>query len=181
MEKMAIQQNQDPCGSHRGLDLGIRSKTWVTPSNYVTLTVHPIAASFARFHVERTLARWNLMDLVEPARLIISELATNAVKVMQAAYVPKHGELSEAADSSLFNCISETFWVGLYRTDRHIVLQVWDSSRNPPKVAEETDFDSEGGRGLQLVTLLATEWGYLWPCTGGKIIWVMLALSPSES
>jgi hypothetical protein len=146
----------------------------VTRKNYVILSVHPIAASFARSHVERTLLKWRLTDLIDNAQLIASELVTNAVKVMHAAQESEDGD-----GDSVIAGVSETFWIGLYRTRRLVVLEVWDASRLPPKQAE-SDLDDEGGRGLQLVTLLTSSWGYRRPATGGKIIWAALDIPSPE-
>jgi hypothetical protein len=157
-----------------------RKNPLVTRKNYATLSVHPIAASFARSHVERTLIKWRLADLLDSARLIASELVTNAVKVMRTADESGAGHRVASENHSFFDGVFETFWIGLYRTHRLVVLEVWDSSRVPPKSAEST-LDDEGGRGLHLVTILASSWGYRWPSTGGKIIWAALdILSPQD-
>jgi hypothetical protein len=59
-----------------------------------------------------------------------------------------------------------------------IVLRVWDASRTPP-VLGIPDLDDEGGRGLCLVDLLARDWGYYRPASGGKVVWCTLAAPPT--
>ncbi|MER5649015.1 ATP-binding protein [Streptosporangium sp. NPDC002524] len=144
--------------------------TLVTRRHYAELAVHPISPSFARSHVERTLARWGREELTEIAQLIISELVTNAIKAT--------GDFGETGEDdiekyAMHSGPSEYVWIGLYETKGHVVLEVWDSSRTPPKLTD-ADPDDLGGRGLRLVNDLAVAWGHRWPKSGGKIVWAAL-------
>jgi anti-sigma regulatory factor (Ser/Thr protein kinase) len=98
------------------------------------------------------LAR-GLDDLVDTTELLVSELATNALR---------HGR----GDIRL----------RLLR-DRTVVCEVWDNGYAQPRQrrAQETD---EGGRGLQLVSLLAERWGSR-RTPKGKIVWFELDLPPA--
>jgi hypothetical protein len=60
----------------------------------------------------------------------------------------------------------------LYPHGRGIVVEVWDRSERPP-VRRAAAADDESGRGLELVSMLSTRWGYRWPRTGGKWNWAM--------
>ncbi|MER5863930.1 SpoIIE family protein phosphatase [Kitasatospora sp. NPDC002040] len=91
-----------------------------------------------------------LDELVDTTELLVSELVTNALR---------HGR----GDIRL----------RLLR-DRTVVCEVWDDGYAQPRQrrAQETD---EGGRGLQLVSLLAERWGSR-RTPNGKIVWFELAL-----
>ncbi|WP_079063452.1 SpoIIE family protein phosphatase [Streptacidiphilus griseoplanus] len=100
------------------------------------------------------LAR-GLDDLVDTTELLVSELATNALR---------HG--------------SGDIRLRLLR-DTTVVCEVWDNGYAQPRQrrAQETD---EGGRGLQLVSLLAERWGSR-RTPKGKIVWFELALPQTSS
>ncbi|GJF30028.1 hypothetical protein KNE206_27280 [Kitasatospora sp. NE20-6] len=91
-----------------------------------------------------------LDELVDTTELLVSELVTNALR---------HGR-GEIRVRLLH--------------DRTVVCEVWDDGYAQPRQrrAQETD---EGGRGLQLVSLLAERWGSR-RTPKGKIVWFELAL-----
>ncbi|GAA2258917.1 MULTISPECIES: SpoIIE family protein phosphatase [Kitasatospora] len=91
-----------------------------------------------------------LDELVDTTELLVSELVTNALR-------HGRGEIR----------------LRLLR-DRTVVCEVWDDGYAQPRQrrAQETD---EGGRGLQLVSLLAERWGSR-RTPNGKIVWFELAL-----
>lgn len=91
-----------------------------------------------------------LDDLVDTTELLVSELVTNALR---------HGR--------------GDIRVRLLR-DATVVCEVWDDGYAQPRRrrAQETD---EGGRGLQLVSLLAERWGSR-RTPHGKIVWFELGL-----
>ncbi|MEU9128996.1 SpoIIE family protein phosphatase [Kitasatospora sp. NPDC048540] len=91
-----------------------------------------------------------LDELVDTTELLVSELVTNALR---------HGR----GDIRL-----------RLLKDRTMVCEVWDDGYAQPRQrrAQETD---EGGRGLQLVSLLAERWGSR-RTPKGKIVWFELAL-----
>ncbi len=91
-----------------------------------------------------------LDELVDTTELLVSELVTNALR---------HGR----GDIRLRLLL-----------DRTVVCEVWDDGYAQPRQrrAQETD---EGGRGLQLVSLLAERWGSR-RTPKGKIVWFELSL-----
>ncbi|WP_345434587.1 ATP-binding protein [Actinoallomurus vinaceus] len=99
-------------------------------------------------------------DRCSDAELIISELATNAVK---------------AAPGKLIK-------VMITRVGAESVLSVWDPAPEFPAVnadpfadLEDDDFDHNGGRGLLLVRSLAIAWGCTaTPDQGGKWVWARI-------
>ncbi|WP_327105198.1 ATP-binding protein [Nonomuraea glycinis] len=143
----------------------------VARKHYMELSIHPVAASFARLHVERVLVAWGLAELIDVAQLIASELVTNVIKAAESVK-PTDDEIH------MYGSFAETLryvWVGLYEIRDYVVIEVWDASREPPELKTPA-LDEEGGRGIQLVEMLAAQWGYRWPRTGGKIVWACLAL-----
>jgi anti-sigma regulatory factor (Ser/Thr protein kinase) len=100
--------------------------------------------------------------LAEDARLIVSELVTNAVAVTRA--------------------VEPAAVVGLYLAlaDDRLYILVWDCCPEPPAKREHDD-DAEAGRGLQLVDALAERWGACLPVSGGKVVfaWLSVAGRPS--
>ncbi|MEI7031624.1 ATP-binding protein [Streptomyces pratensis] len=127
----------------------------------VTLPSDPASVSSARRHVATTLAAWGLPDGTEFAdvvRLIVSELATNAVQ-------HTFGQ-------------SPTFTVDL-RLDRdeELRLGVTDSHpRWPQRLPAAVRQDN--GRGMVIIRALAKERGGRLQITptaeGGKTVWIVL-------
>ncbi|MFD9424552.1 MULTISPECIES: ATP-binding protein [unclassified Streptomyces] len=127
----------------------------------VTLPSDPVSVSSARRYVARTLAEWGMSDDTEIAdaiRLIVSELATNAVQ-------HTFGQ-------------SPTFTVDL-RLDREeeLHLGVTDSHpRWPQRLPAAVQQDN--GRGMVIIRALAKEFGGRLTVTptaeGGKTVWIAL-------
>jgi hypothetical protein len=96
-----------------------------------------------------------MQDLLHPARLLMSELVTNAV---------------EHARSSLVATVG--------RRGQGLHLTVADELSTPPRLVRPIRPSphlplDERGRGLQTVTAIATAWGSL-PTRSGKIVWATL-------
>ncbi|MFJ2814322.1 ATP-binding protein [Streptomyces sp. NPDC087294] len=116
------------------------------------------AVSVARDLVSSTLDGWGLSGITDAAKLIVSELATNAVA---------HGE---------GGCMEiEVTRPGCGR----VRLAVSDTSKAIPQMAAPTD-DATGGRGLHLVEALSQSWGTeLHP--DKKIVWAEVTLHPRDN
>ncbi|WNI26065.1 ATP-binding protein [Streptomyces sp. ITFR-16] len=127
----------------------------------VTLPSEPVSVSAARRYVAGVLADWGLPDGTEEAdtiRLILSELATNAVQ-------HTFGQ-------------SPTFTVDL-RLEREELfrLGVTDSHpRRPQRLPAAVQQDN--GRGMVIIRSLAKEYGGRLTVTptadGGKTVWIAL-------
>jgi anti-sigma regulatory factor (Ser/Thr protein kinase) len=120
----------------------------------------PSAAHAARRETVQTLKDWGLLELIETAELLVSEIVSNAVKatgvlVERPTYADLRGLRTIVLRLSL---------------ERDVLrILVWDSDPTPP-VRKNADPMSEGGRGLQLVEALSARWGHY--RTGhGKIVW----------
>ena len=89
----------------------------------------------------------------EAARLVLSELASNAVRHARTPF-----EVTVR--------VSDVVWIG-----------VRDASRRQPRVLFATAQDVSG-RGLLVVSRLATRWGIDWR-DGNKVVWAELPLGDS--
>lgn len=115
-------------------------------------TGDPACVAGARSLATAALADWGAESLESDAHLVISELATNALRHAGGAV-----RLHLA-----------------YRTP-HLICAVSDSCRTVP-VMTEPDYLAESGRGLHLIDALSTAWGWLLLPQGGKIVWAVLGV-----
>nr|WP_244176811.1 ATP-binding protein [Streptomyces albus] len=128
--------------------------------------------SWARRHTVDVLRCWGFpSDPVETARLLVSELTTNAIRHTQPDVEPSsHSSLSHARAITLT----------LRADSRRLLLLVEDDDRRAP-VVKRVGTDSEGGRGLFLVTMMSQDWGFYFPVPRpGKVVWAQLALQESD-
>lgn len=121
-------------------------------SHQATFEVTPISAYHARTFVARHLVDHRLLYLVDPVRLVASELATNALIHAQTA-----------------------FCVTLAASDETVLLTVRDDSRALPARREVQAMDASG-RGLELVDLVSLDWGFDEDGTGSKAVWASFAI-----
>ena len=105
----------------------------------------------ARVFVDVTLSAWDLHGLREPAVLLTSELATNAVVHARTPF-----RVTVMLDDDL-------------------TVEVSDGSEVLPRL-EPVPIDGESGRGLLLVSRLADRWGSR-PEERGKTVWFAFALN----
>jgi anti-sigma regulatory factor (Ser/Thr protein kinase) len=112
------------------------------------------AVPCARMITRQVIREWGLPDLVETAELLVSELATNAIRASQGLPEP-------------------TIRLWLVSDRSTLVIRVWDGNSEMPAVCEDTDLDSERGRGLLLVEALSKDWG-AYRRGRGKVVWVLI-------
>jgi two-component sensor histidine kinase len=110
----------------------------------------------ARRFVTDRLVVTDLEHLVDAVGLIVSELATNAVR---HAHSP--------------------FRVSLAREEDQLLLVVRDES-SAPALLGEGDPSALGGRGLQLVSTLSREWGVTPHAGDGKSVWARFDIVEAE-
>lgn len=115
----------------------------------VTLPEGPDGAGFARRAVRRAAELWQLdRDTTETALLLVSELATNAIR---------HG--------------SPPVRLRLLLESDRLRVEVTDSSPVLPELGHP-DPGQTSGRGLQIVQQLAAKWGATAsPVKLGKTVW----------
>ncbi|MEU5384643.1 ATP-binding protein [Kitasatospora cineracea] len=119
----------------------------------LTLDSTPESVSGARRHTAQVLHCWHArVELSDAARLVVSELATNAVRARGGP----HG-----------------FTLSLVLDRDHLLVQVGDRDPHPPR-PREAGPDATGGRGLHLVDTLSSRWGYYRTAPDGKVVWAEL-------
>ncbi|GHF34628.1 MULTISPECIES: PAS domain S-box protein [Streptomyces] len=119
------------------------------------LPSEPCAAADGRRFLTVTLAAWNCSEALDDARLLTSEVLTNAI------------------------ChASGPIQLRVRRGEGELTVEVTDRSPQPPqpRLAEAGD---ESGRGLLLVDTLADSWGTR-PVAPGKTIWFTLRLTSAD-
>jgi anti-sigma regulatory factor (Ser/Thr protein kinase) len=121
-------------------------------SHRAVLKGEPVSASRARDFVCLHLVEHDLLYLVEDIRLVVSELATNA---MVHARTP--------------------FTVTLSAGDDTVMLAVQDGSTTVPAMVVPQVTDTRG-RGLLLVEQLSREWGASTAGYGCKLVWASLTI-----
>jgi anti-sigma regulatory factor (Ser/Thr protein kinase) len=121
----------------------------------VTLPDGPEGASFARRAMAHAAELWRLdRELTETALLLVSELATNAIR---------HG--------------TPPVRLSLHLERDRLRVEVTDSSPALPELGHPGP-DQVGGRGLQIVQQLAAKWGAsASPRRLGKTVWFDLLRS----
>ena len=121
-------------------------------SHQAAFEASPLSASRARDFVSGHLLRHGLSYLVEPVRLVTSELATNALVHAHTA-----------------------FGVTLEGWDHTVLLTVRDDSLSRPtrRAAQATD---PTGRGLEIVDIVSLDWGIIEDSVGSKAVWASFAI-----
>lgn len=117
----------------------------IADSYSLKLAPHPGAAKAARLAVDLSLRAWALPDLLDDARLVTTELVSNAAR------------------------LGGVFELTLTRRERGVLIEVRDFGDGAPE-PRAAGPDDEGGRGLVLVDACAAEWGWR-PEEGGKTVW----------
>ncbi|WP_063735151.1 ATP-binding protein [Streptomyces sp. RTd22] len=114
------------------------------------------SVALARLSVAATLRAWGLDDLVDDARLIASELATNAIR-HAAHYNPDPEQRGR-------------FRLKVERPGDHLVrISTFDRSRAVPRLVQAGE-TAESGRGMAVVDAVSCRWG-IDPKPWGKGVW----------
>ncbi|MGI8335473.1 ATP-binding protein [Actinomadura scrupuli] len=122
-----------------------------------SLTATPAAIRLLRDLTRVQLRAWDLPWLVDDARLVVSELGTNALAAAPGAVIEFR----------------------LFTEPEALVVELWDPCLAAPvrRTAREED---TGGRGLEIVESLAEAWGARFPGKGGKTVWARLPSTARE-
>ncbi len=134
--------------------------------SFLELRAVPPSVPTARAHARVMLHEWCLAALADTVELLVSEIATNAVRA--SARVARQRGAGQ---------LPMRLWLTSDR--RSVLTQVWDADRHQP-VPQDLGPDAECGRGLLLVQTLSAQWGYYAPdgpgTPGGKIVWALCDL-----
>lgn len=132
----------------------------------IRLAADPVSVPGARRFVTDSLRSWSMSDVLDDAELCVSELAGNAA----------------------LHSASTFMVVSLHRSSRRVRVAVEDDGLTPARAvqprmgfrgpdaqipADEIDFESTTGRGLAIVSMLASDWG-VEETEVGKRVWAEL-------
>jgi anti-sigma regulatory factor (Ser/Thr protein kinase) len=121
-------------------------------SHETTLDAKPVSAPRARAFVCRHLIEHGVAYLMDPVRLVVSELATNSVM-----HAPS------------------SFTVTLSRTERTVRLAVRDEPL-AGRVPVQVQRTGLSGRGLRIVELISSDWGVTSDGPGSLTVWASFNL-----
>jgi len=141
---------------------------WLLSSDLGPLGALPTAPSLARGFVNVTLRDWGLDGLTDVTELLVSELSTNVVR---AATGPD-GAPRYAEDGNL-----PLLWIRLVSDGSRLMIEVWDTVPTAlgAPIARHPEPDEESGRGLEIIEMLAEDWGWeTVPGWSGKKVWAVL-------
>ena len=111
--------------------------------------------------------RVGLVELTDPAELIVSELVTNAITASRGLVGSRFG--------GRWSAETPPIRVWPLSDQRTVLVQVWDGNNRMP-ARQELDAESEGGRGLWLVEAVSEDWGAFHPPhASGKVVWASVA------
>ena len=139
----------------RQAQVAVRSRLPLSERLPLNLPAEPESPALARDLVGRACQAWDLPGLRQPARLVVSELVTNAVEHARTdikVVVSRRG-------TGLHLAVAD----GDHRLPR------W---RTPAEPVPGQPLD-ERGRGLRIVHATATVWGAT-PSTDGKVVWATI-------
>lgn len=135
------------------------------------LAAVPSAVAAARSFATDSLRLWQLPpETADDATLIVSELVTNAVRC---------GGIAELEPDNPTLAAAPLVRLQLTRWNDSLLIEVWDAAEGVPELRQQYE-DTEGGRGLYLVAMLAERWSYYVPPLGGKVVWAELAIGKIE-
>jgi anti-sigma regulatory factor (Ser/Thr protein kinase) len=126
-------------------------------SHTAEFAAQPRSSSSAREFVTQHLLDHDLGHLVEDVRLVVSELATNA---MVHAQTP--------------------FLVTLLAEAGAVRVEVRDGSSSRPVLVAALAVDP-GGRGVAIVKAVSRDWGVTARASGGKSVWAEFASHPDAA
>lgn len=144
------------------------------PLSRLALADTPNSVNWARRHTVDVLTRWHMpSDVIQTMRLLVSELATNAVR---------HSEKKEGVplEYSQLSTV-QTFELALEIVGAAVRVSVWDRDPTPP-VLKQVGGDATGGRGVFIVAMMSDNWGH-YPARAlpGKVVWAEVSLAPGSA
>jgi anti-sigma regulatory factor (Ser/Thr protein kinase) len=138
------------------MDIMTAAPPAVRRSRRIPLTTGPAAAARARSQVRAAIRAWDVPVDCDAAVLLASELVANAITHQESGTV----------------LVALTCEHGQFRVDVH------DTCDAEPELAD-APADAETGRGLMLVHILSSEWGW-YRTTAGKAVYFVLAYPETE-
>jgi len=139
--------------------LGDPASATVQPAAACAFGPQPESVQAARNFTRATLRLWHLVDLLDVAELVVSELVTNALR---------HG-VPSARTAVTGDCVR----LRLLAQAPFVMCMVTDPGSGIP-VLRETGPTAECGRGLTVVEACCERWGWHLLDEGGKVVWALL-------
>lgn len=129
------------------------------------LCPEPRSAKAARDFAAAVVRTWGLAEVLTDARVVVSELVTNAVQ---------HGSATTGPPEPRAPCLPGTpIGLRLVRHPTGLRCEVTDPSDSMPTCLAPDDI-AEIGRGLCLIAALSYQWGATPLPAGGKCVWADL-------
>lgn len=137
--------------------------------NRLKLAATLTAPRCARVFVDHTLRSWLLPDdIVDDARVIVSELVTNSVEATGFAHPnPTYADLEDLA----------LLAVQVRVSGQSLFIEVWDTGKPSPFPPPKKKLD-ESGWGLKIAFGLGKSYGHSTLGDDGQIVWVELDVGP---
>ena len=169
--------------------LGSAAVAWrpraATRRSSLELAVNPATVRIARHWAAKLLAESELSrdeDIIDTVVLLVSELVTNAIDAMRelpacprsASPIP----VPSAYTAPTSPVAKPRVWLAIAGSAEVVRIEVHDSTRVPVPANCHRDDDEESGRGLEVVSALASDWGWA-PEPLGKVVWCELLVSGS--
>jgi Histidine kinase-like ATPase domain len=123
------------------------------------LSPRPESVKVSRDFTRATLASWGMPALADVAKLVVSELVTNALR---------HGMASARGPAP-----DRPVRLKLLAQPPLVMCMVSDPGSDIP-VLRDSGLAAESGRGLQVVDACSLRWGWHLLDGGGKIVWALL-------
>jgi hypothetical protein len=144
------------------------AETWDWPlRSYLELQARPASVPHAREHARAVLCRWHVTGLADTVELLVSEIATNAIRASDPAGRPGHRDRVVPARRP------QVIRLWLMSDTGHVMVQIWDANQCQP-VRRHPDRDAEAGRGLLIIEALSSQWGsYAIHGVDGKFVWAV--------
>ncbi|MCW2876668.1 MAG: ATP-binding protein [Sphaerisporangium sp.] len=116
----------------------------------------------ARSFAAGSLIGWGMGDLVEDMELVVSELATNALR---------HGLVLD--ERNLRRSGSEPIRMSMIRRDPLVACVFADPGSAAPILCHPSPLEP-GGMGLHIVESMSLRWGWNPLLPDGKVVWAVL-------
>lgn len=142
-------------------DTDVTGREVESPTAMMRFAAVVTAIGCARKITAQMLQCWRLLDLIDTACLVVSELMTNAVKTT--------GTLEPTPDDATLAGLPMVE-LRLSIRDGVLLIEVADTSIQPPELQQQYEA-AQSGRGLFIVAMLSKEWSFYLPAHGGKVVW----------
>ncbi len=129
------------------------------PAATCAFSPQPESARRAREFTRITLQDWGMIDRIDVAELVVSELVTNSLRhgLLSAQWMPGEHPIG----------------LIIVRLDPYLMCMVTDPGLTCP-IRIESCASAESGRGLQVLEACSMRWGWEPMAGDGKVVWALL-------